>query len=357
MILKYKDNWEETKKHFEAFWNKDYIDRCCLSISLWKNNSDKLVLPKSIYTLEEKYTDADYKFRHADYGARNTLYMAESIPVVLPNFGTAGHANYFGAKPKYAPDTIWFDPVLDEPDIDKVIYDESETALNKHKRYVSEIAERAQGLFMVGMNDNCGILDALAELRGNEALLLDLVENPEFVEAACKKITGAWKNTQRQFFEILRENNDGGSSHSWMQTWSQGSHGQMQCDFSVMISPEHYERFVLPELIDCSEFYDHSTYHLDGQEQIRHLDLILSVKRLDNIQWTPVAGQPRTSHFIDVFQKIQKAGKGLVLMPQLDEVPVLLENLSHKGLNIVTYGFKNIDEANDLIALAKKLAH
>jgi hypothetical protein len=358
MIIKYKENWEETKKRFNAFWNREYTDRCCLSMRLWKKDgAEPLILPKSEYTLAEKYTDADYFFRVNEYGSKNTIYLAEAIPSALPFFGTAGHAIYFGAKFKYAPDTIWFEPVLHEPDVNKLIYNENEEELNTHKRYMTEISERSKGLFFMGMNDNCGIIDALAELRGNEALLSDLVENPEFVEAARDKIIDVWKKTQTQFFDIVKENNDGGSSHSWMQTWSEGRHGQMQCDFSVMISPKHFERFVLPELEACSSFYDHSTYHLDGQEEIRHLDMILSVKRLDNIQWTHVAGQPGTSNFIDVFQRIQKAGKGLVLIPHISEVPVLLENLSHKGLQIVVGGVKDIDEANDLIALAEKSAH
>ena len=357
MIIKYKENWEETKKRFNAFWNKEYIDRCCLSIRIWKNNPEPLVLPKPRYTLEEQRTDSDYVFRCFDHGTKNTVHLAEAIPVVLPAFGVAAHAAYFGAKLKHAPETIWFEPVIYEPDINKLVYNKNEDELNANKKFIADLNERAKGLFMVGMNDNCGMIDALSNLRGNAALLVDLVENPEFVESARDKITDVWKKTQKQFFDLSKESNDGGSSHAWMQTWARGIHGQLQCDFSVMISPKHYERFVLPELEECTSFYDNSTYHLDGQEQIRHLDLILSVKRLDNIQWTPVAGQPRTSNFIDVFQRIQKAGKGLVLIPELDEVPVLLKNLSHKGLIIVVSGIKNIDEANDLMKLAEECAN
>ena len=113
----------------------------------------------------------------------------------------------------------------------------------------------------------------------------------------------------------------------------------------------------MPEIEGCTEFYDYSTYHFDGQEQIRHLDILLSVKNLDSIQWTPVAGQPPTSHFIEVLQKIQKAGKGLILFPNSDEVPFLLNNLSHKGLFLKVEGVKDINEANDLIRLAEQYAH
>jgi hypothetical protein len=354
MMLKYKENWEETKKRFDAFWNKEYTDRCCLAIRLYKSNPEPLVLPKSAYSPEERRTDPDFIFRCAEHSVRNTVYLAESLPVAFPDFGVAAHAAYFGAKLNYAPTTVWFDPVIDEPDINKLICDEN--ILRIHERVTAELAKRSGNLYMVAGNDNCGIIDALVNLRGNEQLLVDLLENPGFVEAARDKITDVWKKTQKQFYDMTKASNDGGSSHAWMQTWSPMMHGQLQCDFSVMISPEHYERFIVPELEACTAFYNHSTYHFDGQEQIRHLDMLLSVKNLDNIQWTPVVGQPRTSDFIEVFQKIQKAGKGLVLLPELDEVPVLLKNLSHKGLMIVVGGVKDIDEANAIIALAEKCA-
>ena len=354
MIIKYKNNWEETKKRMDAYWNKEYINRCCLSIKLWQPGPEPLVLPKDNYTIEESRTDADYSFRQFEHSAKNTLCVAEAIPSMITAFGVAAHSCYFGSKQIHAPDTIWFEPVISEPDINRLVYDNS--AFDRHMRFTEEIAKRADGLFMVGGNDNCGIIDALVNLRGNAALLTDLIEHPEFVEAARDKITEVWKKTQAEFYGITRDTNEGGSSHSWMQTWSRGIHGQLQCDFCVMISPRHFERFVLPEIEACTSFYDNSTYHFDGQEQIRHLDMLLSVKNLDNIQWTPVAGQPPTSNFIDVFKKIQKAGKGLVLIPGLDEIPVLLKNLSHKGLMIVVNGVKTIDEANDLINLAKQYA-
>ena len=357
MIIKYKENWEETKKRMDAFWNKEYIDRCCLSVRIRKNNpaAEPLVLPKSEYTLEESRTDADYVFRNFEYWANNMINLAEAVPSLMPAFGVAAHSCYFGSKLKHAPETIWFEPVIHEPDINKLVYDTKE--FDVHKRFTEELSNRANGLFMIGGNDNCGIIDALANLRSNEDLLVDLVENPEFVEKARDKITDIWKKTQREFYDITKESNDGGSSHSWMQTWSRGMHGQLQCDFAVMISPKHYERFVLPELEECTAFYDNSTYHFDGQEQIRHLDILLSVKNLDNIQWTPVAGQPKTSSFIDVFKKIQKAGKGLVLIPDLDEIPVLLKELSHKGLIIVANGVKDADDANNLMKLAEQYAN
>lgn len=354
----HKENWEETQKHLDAFWNKDYENRCNLAMRVpWAEGNQDALPPLDCSSLEEAYTSPDYLYARWKRHSLCHQFFGEGIPVSNLDFGTAGHATYFGAKPHYAPDTIWFSPTLEEPDAALLRYDPEEKAFKKHQEITAALARKAAGEFMVAMPDNCGIIDALAALRGPENLLLDMIENPEFVHEACRKITEAWKTTQSRFFEILAENNQGGSSHSWMQLWCPKRHAQIQCDFSVMISPAMFEEFVLPEIEECAEFLDCITYHLDGQEQIRHLDLLLSVKKLDNIQWTPVAGQPRTSTFIKEFQKIQAAGKGLVLIPEKDEVPILMENLSHKGLHLIVNDVSSPQEAEDLLRLAEKLAH
>ena len=129
----------------------------------------------------------------------------------------------------------------------------------------------------------------------------------------------------------------------------------LQCDLSVMISPQMFEEFVLPELEETAAWLDYSAYHLDGQEQIRHLDMILSVKKINMIQWTPVVGQPCTSEFIPVLKKIQKAGKGLILMPHIWEVEKLLSELSPKGLYLIIRDVESETEAEELIKKVGKM--
>jgi len=91
-----------------------------------------------------------------------------------------------------------------------------------------------------------------------------------------------------------------GSVLAWMHLWAPKRLAQMQCDLSVMISPEMFNCFAMPELEELCDFLDYPVYHFDGQEQIRHLDSLLSLKKLRAIQWTPVAGQLPTSNFIPV---------------------------------------------------------
>ncbi|MEG0692998.1 MAG: hypothetical protein RR444_07940 [Oscillospiraceae bacterium] len=90
-----------------------------------------------------------------------------------------------------------------------------------------------------------------------------------------------------------------------------------------MISPKHFEEFVLFELSETAKLLDHTIYYLDGQEQIRYLNMLLSIKEIDNIQWAPVARQPNTSFFTP---KNPKGRQGIGVIPELDELPFLMEN-------------------------------
>ena len=354
-MLTHKDDWEETAKRYEAFWAKDYIDRCCLAVTIPRKNHLKHNIARHDYTLEQRYTDANALHEAMIGRCESAEFLCECIPGQMPFFGVAGECQYFGSVPNYAPETIWFDPILDEPDISRLRFDRAR--FEPHKKLASDLVALAGNDYFVSMNDNCGIIDALAHIRGTENLLVDMLSEPDFVTEATRRITDAWIETQTEYFEVVKENNFGGSSHSWMQLWCPQRHLQLQCDYSCMISPQMYEKFVLPELEATSSAFEHCTYHLDGIEQKRHLDLILSVKNIDNIQWTRVAGQPKTSESIEALIKIQKAGKGLVLFPDRDEIEFLMRSLSHKALQIVVGGVKDLSEAEDLVRLAKSLAH
>jgi hypothetical protein len=95
---------------------------------------------------------------------------------------------------------------------------------------------------------------------------------------------------------------------------------------------------------------------LDGEQQVKHLDRILSVKGINAVQWTNVAGQPGPTHYIPVLQRIQKAGKGLILHVNPEEIPTIMENLSSRGLYLLTWTNTQA-EADDLVRLITKMTH
>ncbi len=357
--MRHQPDFDRIKLRMGAFFAKEYDERCCLSISV-QRGADPVAgpTPRTPESLKAHYLDFDTVYARAKRNAENTLFLGDAFPAFIPYFGTAGHASYLGEAPTYTPNTIWFqEHNLDEPDAARIHFDPQDPLLQTHLELVERLARAAQGQFMVAMNDNCGGIDALAEMRGAQNLLIDMATEPAFVVQALDRILDVWRFTNKLFFDRIYENNAQGSAHAWMQTWTPGRHMQLQCDLSVMISPAHFEAFVLPELDAMAQWLDHANYHLDGQEQIRHLDMILSVPKIDNIQWTPVTGQPDTSHFIPVLRRIQKAGKGLILLPDASEVECLMENLSHKGLLIIPRNVTTREHGEWLLKRAVALAH
>ena len=83
----------------------------------------------------------------------------------------------------------------------------------------------------------------------------------------------------------------------------------LQSDFCYMISPDMFERFVMPDLETVCSHIDYGFYHLDGKGQIPHLDMLLSIKNLRGVQWVPGDGQPPTWEWLPLLKRIRDAGK------------------------------------------------
>lgn len=343
----YNDHWDELKKRMMGYWDREAMDRCCASIMV--KNPDYVDFGDHNFYFDVETADRVWRGRF-----ENHHYFGESLPCMLPYFGTAGIAEYTGCSPTRTPRTTWYEPWLkeDEPDASRITYRCPE-AFGRQKDAVAGLIELSKGDYLVSVTDNCGILDALAAIRGTDNLMMDMVTDPKFVEEGVRRLLPIYKQTQEELFELTKENNDG-SVHSWMHLWAPQRLAQMQCDLSVMISPEMFNRFVMPELEELCDFLDYPVYHFDGQEQIRHLDALLSLKKLRAIQWTHVAGQPPVKDFIPVLQRVQKAGKNLVLMlPKQDLIPVL-DNLNCRGLQIIVDGAESDNEARDILRLIEK---
>lgn len=336
--MKYKEDIDVVKKRMEAFWNQEMLDRACAAIlapkkkganiSPFRNDLDFSQNPEG---LVDYWTNPETIRKVNLDKIQNTYFGGDAIPSIFQNFGTSGHCNYYGAKPDYQQDTIWFEPVLDSLEPEKIVFHEE--VLKKHLETTRYLVENAGDDYFVGMPDHTGTLDAISHLYGSQNLLLDFLEEPELVKEAVHKINEGWKYANEQFYQLTKENCQG-SVHSWMQLWAPGRIQHMQVDISVMISADMYREFALLELQEQIEWPDYPVYHFDGIEQIKHLDAILSLEKLKAIQWTAVAGQPSAGNFIPVLQRIQKAGKSLIVMAPKSDIPVLLENLSADRLYI-----------------------
>ncbi len=77
---------------------------------------------------------------------------------------------------------------------------------------------------------------------------------------------------------------------SWTTVFSTKPFEMVQCDFSYMISPDQFDEFIKPTIVEQCKRIPRTIFHIDGPGVLNHLDSILSIEELDGIQWIPGAG-------------------------------------------------------------------
>jgi hypothetical protein len=144
-------------------------------------------------------------------------------------------------------------------------------------------------------------------------------------------------------------------STNWTGIWHPQKNWYVtSCDFSCLISAEDFEGYVIPGLQKELDLIPASMYHLDGPGALRHLDRLLELPNLNCVQWVPGSGAAPAREWIDVYKKIQKAGKNVQAYCEPLDIKPLCENLEPEGLNLVCYA-KNEEEANDIVNMATKI--
>jgi hypothetical protein len=354
MNLAYHDDWDRARRHIEAWWANDAIDRAAIQITAPRERpiSPDQPPPASPGTLLDRWLDAEYRVAAADHGMRHTFFGGESLPLFWPNMGPGIAAAYLGVEPAFAEDTVWFNQhpggwsdIVPRFDPDNPWW---QATLN----LLQVAVEASGGNFFVGMTDIGGMTDIEASLRGTCGLLVDLVDAPRDVKRVRDQLTSLWFRWYEEQERIVRRRLDGASC--WLGVWAPGRTYNIQCDFSCMISPAHFDEFVAPELEALCAWLDYVTYHLDGPGALQHLERLLAMPRLHGIQWTPGAGQPSAASWLPMLEKIQKAGKILHLHDDIANVETICRELSPRGLMLSVSGCGSEAEARELLRKARQ---
>jgi hypothetical protein len=321
-------------------------------VFLHSNLEEKLRDPQKIWSY---WTNPEEVFRRQVAAMEVTYYAGDALPVVHFNMGATGFAAFIEGAQYHFGDSLWFTPSILGETLGECALrlNESDPLFQAELEMAKYYAEHCEGRFLIGNPDNAGALDCLAMLRGPERLLLDMVDDGENVKRVIGDVEKIWETVLDRMLDILLPANGGYSCIGWLHTCAPGRHAQMQCDVSTMISPELFRKFCLPELVAQSEYVEHPLYHLDGMEQMRFLDMLLDIDRLEAIQWTCVAGQPSPIEFLPVLKRIQAAGKRLVMVVKQDEAETLIRMLSPQGLHLVVSA-GSPKEADRLVEMASK---
>ncbi len=279
-----------------------------------------------------------------------TRFYGDAWPKWWPNFGPGILAGFLGARVHPVLETVWFEPKELGSIYDlHPVYEAGNVWWRRVRELTRAAVEHWGEHVSVAHTDLGGNLDVLASLRTTQQLLLDLHDAPEEVARLAGEITRLWLRYYDELYAIIER--AGRGTTPWATIWSPGRCYMLQSDFSYMISPQMFERFVLPDLAACCEALDHGFYHLDGKGQIVHLDMLLSLKRLRGIQWIPGDGQPPPERWLPLLKRIRDAGKLCQLYVSPEGARTIVRELGGRGFAFHIDRYMGQAEAEDFLRM------
>jgi hypothetical protein len=357
----WKTNWPQTQQHFIDWWNREG-----LVLGYWGTGIDfdgpahaDAVEPIPLTDPERFHMDPQYVAQRVYYEMAHKVWPADVLPVAWPDIGTVTLAPYLGAIQKYEKENIWYGSCILDPNTHPPLhFDPAHPYSRTLEAVLRKTVEYSRGHYFVGMPAIVPNLDVLAELRGTENLLMDMIERPVWIHEKLQEIETAFRQVFDDLYEIVKAD-DGSMAFGYFMLWGPGKTGLLQCDAAAMFSPKMFDDFVIPYIRQSVEYLDYSMFHVDGHQCLGNVDSLLEIEGLDAIEWTPDPQVPPggSPHWFDLYKKILNAGKSIwVANMDVDEVIPLLDAVGPKGvyLNVISSGGNNI-RPGQMEQLADKL--
>jgi len=337
---KYKANWDDAYQRMMAWWEGDGLDRPLVVNPAVRSNAPKFRPTRDPGDKEARDLDEQYCLEFSQYQLDTYLYLAEAAPHVRTRYDSAlcMLARMAKADVHFTPDTgtAW---IQKEPDLyarPLPQYDES----CRPYAHAIKMIHRHEEIYgydaVLGTDDMLDPMTTLSMMRGPGQLCMDLVDRPETVKRWVTHLGGLFLQIASGF-RAARAQHGRREHFNWTSLWAPGEVEALQCDFSTMLSPEMFKEFAMPELEREAAFYDYPMWHLDGPDEIRHLEMICSAKNLRAIQWVDTK-RYGPMYYIDLFKKVRKLGKSItVAAPSADVAVEVTRQVGKDGLAFTIY--------------------
>ena len=338
------EDWDRIAEDYAAWWAHE-LDRPLVQITgaAYDPSVAYPAVPHFWTNVDSAVTADELADQHWTLMTARRFY-GDAFPHLFVNYGPGIAAGFMGARVHSVPETVWFEPAEARP-IERIALQVDwagawwERVGEATRALVARMGDQVQ----ISHTDLGGNLDILASFRTTQQLLMDLYDAPEHVERLIGEITSAWIQYYDALDSLIRPGCPGTSP--WAPIWADGTSYMLQCDFSYMISPRMFERFVLPDLEACCQHLSHGFYHLDGPGQIPHLDLLLGIERLRGIQWVPGDGNPPQHEWLDLLSRIIAGGKLCQIYVRAESALEIVRHLGGKGFMFSIMDSMTADEA------------
>jgi len=340
--LAFCEDFPAIAQRFEAFWAHEAADR---PIFIAAANSDpSRPITRRLELLDQP--DAWFEAKLADLHQLHCV--GDALPSIRVDFGPVLLGAMFGGKLEFGGDTAWTHAFINDDwsnAPDWTLRDNNPWWLLLCS-LLKRVAADAAGRYLVCTPDLGASADVLLNLRGATALCLDVLEQPDRISSATDAIYPAW---HRAFSQLYRETTArrAGLIH-WLGVWSDRPYMIPACDFNFMIGPNEFNRLCLPDIARQAATVGRAVFHLDGPGAARHIDALLDVPDIQAIQFTPGTGTPSALAWVDMFRKIQRRRRSLIVVCPAHEVLTLCEALPPEGLAFLLDNAPPPDELDDL---------
>lgn len=372
--MHYKTDWEKAKKRLQLFWGeREILDRCCMAVFAPRKTSKEPPFPELQWGpwlggLEDLadddeagiaawWTSPEQNYRRMIHWFENTYFGGEAVPCTYTNWGASALAGFYGSPVVFNKQSVWFKEIIEDWATWRWEFSrESNIHYRQTRAIVEKLAAECRGRYFIGIPEFGDAADILTLMRGMDKLSLDLYDHEDEVRQAVEVLSDAWVGLHEEFFQLLRPHNDGGGVLAWMSLWAPGRHTQVACDFASVLSPEMFDSFFIPEVRKLLNWCEYGTFHLDGPNcMTNHLDALLRIENLHNIEWTPGAGSPPTfsPQYIPRYRRVLEAGKRLYLLAKPEEVKPILDSLPARGLFLCTWADSE-EDADRMLADATR---
>jgi hypothetical protein len=353
MELTSKPNFTKTLERFEAWWRCEVIDRPPVDMSVPSGLAVEWP-KKSHATLRDRWFDLDYRLAQQDAAVRSRKWIADSIPSFHGNLGPEILATLYGAELEFSEGTSWSKPIAHSSrDVLKMRPRFDGAYWKWEREFMRRSLECGKGKWITAVTDLHTHADLLAALREPQELLVELMDDYEGVKAAIQHVTPLFDQVfDEQANAILAA---GQPVQSWIPCPHMGRACVLQADFICMISPEMFQDIFLPALQYETERLDYSIYHLDGPNALQHLDALLASPKLSAIQWVYGAGNGPAARWVDIYKRIQAAGKGMqIVCEDIPDAIAVAQHLKPQGCFFSVSSKHNESEVNQFLARLEK---
>jgi len=342
MKLSSKPDMEIVEKKWDCFWNGEVHERPLVLASCLKPEKTLRELPYSPYYYANTNRIDEY-LDWADEWIECAEFPCELVPSIGPNLGPDQFGAFLGTSLEFNmndPATNWAKPVVtDWRTFLPLKIERANKAYTTMLSFVRKVRARGKGKYLCQMIDLHSNADALSAVRHPDKLCMDFYDAPDLMRQAFDQVKKLYHEVFNEVYEAagLRET----GSTSWMPFYCKGRYSAVQVDFCCFVGSDIFRSYILPCLIDECNSLERSVFHLDGPGALTHLDDILSIKKLDVVQWLPGAGKPNNCDpcWRHILKKIRGAGKGLLLYPQsMKELQEVHRDLGPAGTVYHLYG-------------------